>query len=130
MNIVLDRFRYIVSYLKSMISCCDWSEFIIKRLNLAACSACSQPPPTILQPEVWIRFWIQINSGKLTLYHQEKLRILLGLNVRMHQSQTVSLSPAKLMKIHASTISILFEFNEVLSKCNQIIFWLKILYRV
>ena len=52
--------------------------------NLDACSACLQPPPTILQPKVRSRFRIQINSTELKLYHRENFRIL-GLNVRMHQ---------------------------------------------
>ena len=53
--------------------------------NLDACSACLQPPPTVLQPEVRVRFWIQIDNAELKLYHREKFRVL-GLNVRMHQS--------------------------------------------
>jgi len=43
----------------------------------------------------------------------------------MHQSQTVSLSPAKLMQIHASTISILFEFNGFIKNVNKSFFDLR-----
>ena len=35
--------------------------------NLDACSVCSQPPPTVLQPEVRIWFWIQIDNAELKL---------------------------------------------------------------